>query len=137
MLKHLLVLLLLFAPCNFAQRRVDLRNTYQRLLCVVPIIGSGTAADPRRPEFAPLPQRGRAPSRNGILAFSFQPSDDGKYALVEFVARDRSALRDILNSKRPDVKVFEKGKVKREDVEKEFRKYRKDFDLNKFGVGLP
>lgn len=120
----------------FAQRKVDLRNTYERLVCIVPMVGAGTPADPRRPMYAPLP--GAEPAREGIIAFSYQLSDDGQYALVEFVARDHAGLAPILADKdlRHDVKAFGKGKAKREDIEKEFRKYKKDFDFSRFGVNV-
>ncbi|MDQ6699113.1 MAG: hypothetical protein M3Z36_02880 [Acidobacteriota bacterium] len=103
------------APLS-AQKKVDPRNTYQRLLCVVPMIGSGTKADPRRPEFVPLPKAG-PPSRTGIIAFSQQISDDRNFARVEFVAADRSAFKDILADKRATVKVFEKGGNSRAQIE--------------------
>jgi hypothetical protein len=118
---------------------VDPRNSYQRLLCVVPIVGSGTMQDPRRPEFAPAPVASIAAqsSRAGILAFTWVASDDGKSALVEFVARDRAAFQPILADKRPNVRVFEKGKAAKADIETEFKNARKNFDLEKFGVVLP
>jgi hypothetical protein len=125
-------------PCGvFAQQhKVDLQHMYERVLCVVPMVGAGTYDDPRRPMFAPV--RPDPNERSGILGFSYQVSDDGNFALVEFVARDRAALSEILSAKRSDVKAFEKGKARRPDIEAEFRKYRKDFDLDKFrGVGLP
>ena len=74
-----------------AQHRVDPRNTYERAICVVTIVGKGTIQDPKRPQYAPWPPTG-AKSPNGIIAFSHQVSDDGRLALVEFVARDRSAF---------------------------------------------
>jgi hypothetical protein len=87
----------LVAPA-LAQRRVHPRNLYERLVCVVEMTGSGlTADDPRRPMFAPLPPApGEEPKRNGIIAFTYIESDDGRYALVEFVALDRSAFAEIL-----------------------------------------
>jgi hypothetical protein len=63
--------------------------------------------------------------------------DDGKHALVQFVALDRSAFKELFEDKSTDVKFFEKGKAKREDVEKEFRKHKKDFDFEQMGVTLP
>ncbi len=101
------------------------------------MVGAGTPSDPRRPMYAPVP--GAEPAREGIVAFSYQLSDDGKYALVEFVARDHAGLAPILADRnlRHDVKVFEKAKTKREDIEKEFRKHKKDFDLSRFGVSVP
>lgn len=118
-----------------AQHRVDLRNTYERVLCVVPMVGAGTPEDPRRPMFAPVP--GKADPGEGIIAFSFQASEDGQRALVEFVARDRAAFAGILKTNRDDVKVFERGRSKREDIEKEFRKHKKDFNFERWGVMVP
>ncbi|HEV2446759.1 MAG TPA: hypothetical protein VGS58_12590, partial [Candidatus Sulfopaludibacter sp.] len=69
--------LLAFVCLSFPQRRVDPKNTYNRIICVVPLTGKGTASDPRRPEYAAWPVS-QAP--NGIIAFSFVPSDDGKSA---------------------------------------------------------
>jgi hypothetical protein len=98
------------------------------------MVGKGTPADPKRPQYAPWPPT-VSPSRIAIIAYSHQISDDGKYALVEFVARDRSAFQAIFNDK--SVTVFEKGKDKKPDIEKGLKKYKKDFDLSKFGMVLP
>jgi hypothetical protein len=115
---------------------VSLNNTYHRILAVVPMTGSGTAADPQRPMFAPAPRAMAArPARTALLAWNYLSSDDGKWALVEFVAADRAAFAAILADKR--YRVFEKGKAKKAGVETEFRKYRKNFDLNRLGVFLP
>ena len=64
-------------------------------------------------------------------------SDDGKLALVEFVALDRKAFKDVLADLNPNVKVFLKGKDKREDIETEFKKHKKDFRLDQFGASVP
>ena len=61
-------------PTAFGQHKVDPRNTHERLLCIVPLVGTGT----------------------GILAYHFEESDDHKSALVEFVAADRAAFNTIL-----------------------------------------
>lgn len=116
----------------FAQQKVHIRNLYERIVCVLPMVGAGTADDPRRPMYAPVISRG-APPRDGIIAFTFQESDDGKYALAEFVARDRAAFQHIFDDKQ--LKVFEKGKHKKDEIEKELRKFKKNFDLNTLGVG--
>ncbi|MCI0621047.1 MAG: hypothetical protein L0387_05135 [Acidobacteria bacterium] len=133
-----------FAVNGWAQQRVDSRNTHERLLCVVPMVGAGTSEDPRRPQFvpvAPMPETASeaVSSRQGILAYAFQESDDGQWALVEFVAANRQAFKEILDEAKvkPDLKTFEKGKAKRSDIEKEFRKHKKDFDLDSLGVRLP
>lgn len=119
----------------FAQQAVDPRNLYERLLCIVPIIGEGTYEDPKRPLFTPKPgERSEGGPATEIIAFSWVPSDDGKRALVEFVARDREAFAPILSNRRPDVVRFEKGRSTREEVEQEFRKHKKDFNLSQFGA---
>jgi len=141
MTQRLLAGFLVLAAVVSAQRRVDPRNTYNRVICVVPMVGKGTPDDPRRPQYAPWPPPNSPPSpaqaqsRTTIIAFSHQVSDDGKYALVEFVARDRSAFQAILSDKQ--IKVFEKGKDKKDDIEKELKKYKKDFNLEKFGLVVP
>jgi len=134
--------LLAITAALYPQHQVDPKNTYNRVICVVPMIGKGTFEDPRRPQYAPLapvPPSGQtkpvAAPRNAILAYSHQVSDDGKYALVEFVAADRAAFQAILNDKQ--ITVFEKGKASKADIEKELKKYKKDFDFDKFGLVLP
>jgi len=77
------------------------------------------------------------PSRSGILAFTYEESDNGRFALVEFVAADRAAFLPILNERRPDVKAFVKGVARRADIETEFRKHKSDFNLDRFGVRVP
>jgi hypothetical protein len=103
------------------------------------MVGDGTMNDPRRPMFAPNmgdPMKpvntGAATPAPGILAFQYQLSDDGNYALVEFVGADRKALAEILNSTDVRVKVFERAKAKKQDIENEFKKYKKDFSLDKY-----
>jgi hypothetical protein len=92
---------------------------------------------PKGRSMPPWPPPGAAQlrSRSAILVFSQQISDDGKYALLELVARDRSAFQSILNDRQ--VKVFIKGTDKKDDIEKELKKFKKDFDLNQFGVVMP
>jgi hypothetical protein len=126
--------LLLAAVLSADDHRVDPRNTYNRVLYVVPIVGAGTSADPRRPQYAPWPPA-PAGSRTAIIAFSHQISDDGRFALVEFLARDRKAFTAIFADK--SIKVFEKGKDKKDDIERELKKFKKDFDLSTFGTMHP
>jgi hypothetical protein len=113
-----------------------MRNTHFRVIAVVPLIGAGTPADPRRPAYVPAPLPGRAPSRSGIIAFTWQASDDNNFALCEFVAADRAALAPILADKSLTV-VFEKNNAKKDDVGNALKKYKKDFDLDNFGVRVP
>ena len=59
-------------------------------------------------------------------------SDDGKFALVEFVARDRSAFHQILAD--ATITTFSKGKDNPANIASAFQKLKKDFDFSKFGV---
>lgn len=114
-----------------AQHRVDSRQIHERLIAVVPMIGAGTFADPRRPLFTPAQMA--EPSSSGIIAFHAEVSDDGRYAVVEFVARDRAAFGQILADARV-LEKFEKGRSKRGDVEAALKKYKKNLKLENFGV---
>ena len=134
----IVVSLLIFAGRPAAAQHVDGRQVFERVYAVVPLVGAGTADHPRRPAYAPLrPARGTAPDVNGIIGYTMQVSDDGKFALVEFVARDRLAFRALFADTRPEVKVFEKGKASRATIEAAFRLVKKDFTLDKLGVALP
>ncbi len=83
---------------------------YQRVICVVPMVGSGTLADPKRPLFSPV--AGEQPSivlkkSKGftdapvIVGYHSVLSDDGQRAIVEFVARDRAAFAPATPSPSP------------------------------------
>jgi hypothetical protein len=120
------------APVSAQKYRVSPRNMYERLMTVVPIIGAGTFADPKRPMYAPLLSQANPLSRKGILAYSYQTSDDGKYALVEFVAQDPTAFKAILAD--TSIKHFQKGKDSPVAIEIELKKYKKDFDFAHFGA---
>jgi hypothetical protein len=116
-----------FSTPAFSQR-VDPNNLHERVYAVVPMSGKGTYDDPIRPLFAPTLSDLRKPG--AIHSFSYQLSDDGKYALVEFVALDRAALVPILNDART-LKAFEKGKHKLADIERELRRFKQNFSLNR------
>ena len=49
----------------------------------------------------------------------------------------RKAFKDVLADSNPNLRVFLKGKDKREDIEKEFKKHKKDFSLEQFGAIVP
>ena len=126
------VCLLALTKVSTAQPRVDPRNMFERVIAIVPLIGSGTPEDPKRPMYTPAPSEINPASRTGIIAFTWVPTDDGHRAIVEFVARDRASLRQILNDR--GVQSFLKGNGKRADVEAALKVHKKDFDINKFGV---
>jgi hypothetical protein len=76
--------------------------TYHRVMAVTPLIGSGTAADPKRPMFVPASQPARAANdRSGVLGYQMQISDDGKFALVELVFQNPQAFQDVLAAEAP------------------------------------
>jgi hypothetical protein len=128
-------------PGGPGARRVAPQNAYVRMIAMVPLTGSGTKADPIRPEYAPLPRpRGSKftkPDLSGIIGFNFIMADDKKHAIVEFVARDRAAFRQLLADRRADVKVFEKGKARKSDIETEFRKHKAGINLDRLTVSVP
>ena len=132
-----------------AQKRVDPGMTYQRVLAIVPVIGSGTWNDPKRPMFAPVPAAASASAsesasagapasaanpadRTGIIAFQHQLSDDGNLALVEFVAVNRSAFAALLASTDPRVQVFEVGKQTQASVQAAFQQHKANFNFANF-----
>jgi len=129
-----------------AQPRVSPRNTYERVMAIVPMIGSGTVEDPKRPMYAPAPHPSTgatagttAAAPTGILGFTYELSDDGKFALVEFVARDRSAFQNILADAAvpaSSVQAFTKGVNQQAAVEAAFKLLKKNFDFNHFGVRM-
>jgi hypothetical protein len=122
----------LLSLSSLTAQQVDRQNIHERVWAIVPIIGKGTAEDPKRPAYIPAPPPpGQAPAPNPIIGFSMQVSDDGKFALVQFVARDRAAFKELLADTRPEVKVFEKGKATRTQIEQAFRVQKRDFDLDK------
>jgi hypothetical protein len=132
MSQRLLTGVLALALVVCAQRRVDPRNTYHRIICVVPLEGSGTSADPTRPKYAPWPV---SQDPAGIIGFYFEPTDDGKSAVVEFIAQNRAALQTVLNDK--TIQAFEKGMASQATIDAAIQPFRKDFSLETFGMVMP
>src|SRR5436305_10842945 len=100
LMRHCVLLLcFLTISVSYSQRRVDPRLTYFRVITVVPHVGAGTAADPKRPQYAPPARTAANQPIAGIIGFTQQISDDGKWALVEYVAKDMVSLQTILNDK--------------------------------------
>ena len=130
-----LVCLLAVAGASFAQNRVDPINMYERVLAIVPVVGQGTAADPYRPKYAPLKSEIDLQGLTGVMAFTSVLSDDRKFALIELVTRNRAVLKAVLED--ANVKAYLKGRDKREDAEAEFKKLKKDFSIDRFGVIVP
>ena len=74
-------------------------------------------------------------SADGIIEFTWEATDDGQHAIVEFVARDRAALQPILNDSRLAGRRFEKGRSTKEEIERELKKHKRDFDAVTFVGG--
>ena len=83
----------------------------RRIIAVVPIVGAGTDEDPHRPLFAPPP----GTTVTGLISWSWEPPDDGKFAIVGFAAKEKAAPKTIAADSRV-LKSCEKGKAKLEDV---------------------
>jgi hypothetical protein len=149
----IVVCLYVIAAPIYGQPPVSPRNSYERILVVLPLIGSGTAADPVRPSLIPAPGSatpnilnitpsapvnatpvagGPSYPQNLILGYTWVPSDDGNFALTEIVMRDRSAFSAI--KALPGVTAFIKGVDKLANIQATFQQYKKNFDPTKFGV---
>lgn len=113
-------------------QKVDPGNFGERLLAIVPMTGTGSGKDPKRPQF--VPPTSQAANQAGIVAFRYEVSDDGQWALVELVARDRTAFKQLLESRIPGLKVFERGKDTQAVIEAEFRRLKVNFRTNEFPV---
>lgn len=119
----------------------------ERIVVVVPMIGTGKPGDPIRPKYAdpgpkvpmigqPIPPEPKKLSASErfeaeklrIGAYSYVLSDDGKRAIVEFVAKDRAAFAEILKDSKvseASVQSFEKAKLL--DSLADLQKVKKDF----------
>jgi len=135
--RALIVSVCLFAATclGSAQQRVSPLNMYERVLAIVPLIGAGTLDDPIRPEYAPAPSAINPTSRTGILGYIHVLSDDGKSALVEYVARDRSAFNAILAD--TTIQAWLKGRDSLSAALAAFQQRKANFDFSRFGVRMP
>jgi hypothetical protein len=112
---------------------------YHRVYARVPLVGTGKAGDPVRPMFAPIPASTPAklsgPVRNthsGILGYTMLTSDDGKWALCEFVGATPKDLAVITSAASSTVVVFERGKNTVAEIETDFQQYMKTFTFASF-----
>jgi len=123
-----------FAVALPAQRRVDPRNSYYRVIAVVPLV-AGANGEPAWPKHVPT-ATSAGPSAPGVFAFACELSDDGHHAIVELVGANRAALADVLADHDAGVLVFEKSAVARQVIESAIQPFRKDFSLSHFGVAV-
>ena len=121
------LILLSPAPRAAAQKPVHPSQRYERLICVVPLTGNGTIDDPIRPLFVPNDRERAAKEASGepgIMGYQMEITDDGKHAIVEFIARDQRPFQEILARKnnQKDVEVYFRGKEKEKQLEKSLQK---------------
>jgi hypothetical protein len=124
-------LILLYCAALPAQHAVDPSARYYRVIALVHWTGSGQAADAARPEYVPTIDDG---TRNGIIAWSVQPTDDKSMAIVHMVAVNHHAFDSVLADTRPETLVFEIGKDSQATIEAALQKYKKGFTLDHFKV---
>lgn len=133
----------LLAGATFAGPGPNRSAMYHPIICVVPIVGSGTVKDPKRPLFAPIAATALAQPPSSmdkpqpdkqIIAFQSVPTDDGKAAIVMFVARNYAAFQPILNDARV-IEKFERKNIRERDLVVALRKYKKNFDMKQLQMG--
>jgi hypothetical protein len=137
------VCLLACAWLSPAQQREDAGRMYERIYAIVPIIGTGTMADPKRPMFIPAPGQRSPGDRTGIIAFNQVTSDDGTFALVEIVTATKADLASIKAQitaqipLTPGVQLFDRNATLPSVVQAAFQSMKKSFDITKFRVVVP
>ena len=116
---------------------------YERLICVVPMVGAGTLEDPRRPLFAPVAGQPSAAGKRSkgfaeppaIVEYHSVLADDGETAIVEFVARDRAAFRQLRASGSQALAILDPHKLTPEDILQTLRQYKRDFEFSMLAEG--
>lgn len=129
-----LTLVVCLAAMSHGQIRLDHTQLYEVALVIVPLTGAGTDKDPRRPALIPGEGQDRLPE--GLVSWSWQAGDDDKVAILEIVARNKETLRKLTQDVRVN-RVFERGKDKREDVERELKLVKRTFSLQRAELGRP
>jgi len=122
-LVYIVIPVLLLAQAQF--RPVSLLLTHEWIVAIVPMVGAGTAKDPKKPMFSDLP---------GLLGFTAELSDDGRFAFVEFAAKERSQLDTLVNSGQ---RLARKDSAAKDAIYEEFKQYKRTFNPQRFGVAIP
>ena len=129
---------------------------YHRVYVISPLMGAGKANDAKRPIFVPA-QQPQQSSRSALLGYQMQLSDDGQFALAEFVFSDPAAFVSVMKQEAlsrnlsitlttlettaaqsaaltaaletavPGLKIFERGKVTDAQILAEFQKHKAKF----------
>ena len=114
---------LLLAQAQF--RKVDPQLTHERIIAIVPMVGAGTARNPKHPLCSDL---------EGLTGFTAEISDDGRFALVEFVAKESKFLTPLANSGQRQAR---KDSPNKDAVLEEFKRYKRNFKPERFGLAIP
>ena len=100
----------------------------ERMIVVVPMVGAGTADDPRRPMGMPA---GDA-KPDSPIGYRYVISDSGQLAIVELTAPSRKHFDTALTAYGASAQAFDPLLHDRATVEKALRLIRRDFDLDSF-----
>ena len=106
-------------------RKVDPQLTHERIIAIVPMVGAGTVKNPKHPLYSDL---------EGLTGFTAEVSDDGRFALVEFVAKDSKHLTTLANSGQRQAR---KDSPNKDAVLEEFKRYKRSFKPERFGLAIP
>ena len=111
---------LLMAQAQF--RKVDPQLTHERIIAIVPMVGAGTAKNPLKSDL------------EGLTGFTAEISDDGRFALVEFVAKESKSFIPLANSGHRQER---KDSPNKDAVLEEFKRYKRNFKPERFGLAIP
>ena len=95
------------------------------IIAIVPMVGAGTAKNPKHPPLFRL---------RGITGFTAEISNDGRFALVEFVAKESKFLTPLANS---GERQERKDSPNKDAVLEEFKRYKRNFKPERFGLAIP
>jgi len=117
-------------------RPVNPLNTHFRVVAIVPMVGRGVQDDLRKPMLTELP---------GVVAWRAEVSDDGQFALVEIVMKERRLTDAVFThpglgqarAQNPNLKAERKENGRAGDVFAEFAKMKRGFRPERFGVAVP
>ncbi len=84
------------------------------------------------PHLRRSPRKWTPAAADKIAGFSYVLSDDGKFALMQIVARNRSAFATVQSA--PGVQAFVRGQAKEADVLAALRKRKKNVDFSQIEV---
>ena len=111
---------LLLAQAQF--RKVDPQLTHERIIAIVPMVGAGTAKNPLYSDL------------EGLTGFTAEISDDGRFALVEFVAKESKSFIPLANSGHRQER---KDSPNKDAILEEFQRYKRNFQPERFGLAIP